>query len=172
MKRAQAAPAAASGSVDLPLVRTAAGPGHRHTGLGRRLPRHTSFVDSEEPEYARLAEFRRELRAFLRWSERAAQETGLTSMQHQLLLAIRGRGGAPTVGEIADDLMLRHHSAGELINRAEAAGLVARTQDAGDRRQTRVTVTGAGNRTLRQLSEQHLDEIRRLAPIVASLTQS
>jgi DNA-binding MarR family transcriptional regulator len=128
-------------------------------------------VDTDEPEDAQLAEFRRELRAFLRWSEQAAKQTGLTTMQHQLLLAIRGRGGAPTVGEIAEDLMLRHHSAGELINRAEVAGLVARTQDAGDRRQTRVTVTGAGNRLLRQLSEQHVNEIRRLAPIVASLTR-
>jgi DNA-binding MarR family transcriptional regulator len=131
----------------------------------------TAHVDTDEPEYAQLAEFRRELRAFLRWSEQAAKQTGLTTMQHQLLLAIRGRGGAPTVGEIAEDLMLRHHSAGELINRAEVAGLVARTQDAGDRRQTRVTVTGAGNRLLRQLSEQHVNEIRRLAPIVASLTR-
>jgi DNA-binding MarR family transcriptional regulator len=91
-------------------------------------------VDTKEPDYARLAEFRRELRAFLRWSERAAKAAGLKPMQHQLLLAIRGRGGAPTVGEIADDLMLRHHSAGELINRAEAAGFVARTQDLVSRR--------------------------------------
>jgi DNA-binding MarR family transcriptional regulator len=157
---------------------TAAVPGMRDTsayGANTRLrsdPADTSSMDSAEPDYARLAEFRRELRVFLRWSERAATETGMTPMQHQLLLTIRGRGGAPTVGEIAHDLMLRPHSAGELINRAEAAGLVARTQDAGDRRQTRVTVTGTGTRLLRRLSEQHLDEIRRLAPVVASLTDS
>lgn len=132
-------------------------------------PADTGAV-SEEPEYARLAEFRKALRAFLRWSEDAAKSVGLTTMQHQLLLAIRGRGGAPTIGEIADDLMLRHHSTGELINRAEAAGLVARSQDAGDRRQTRITTTGAGNKVLRRLSEQHLDEIRRLAPVVEALT--
>jgi DNA-binding MarR family transcriptional regulator len=122
-----------------------------------------------ERDYVRLATFRKALRTFLRWSEDAAKDVGLTPMQHQLLLAVRGRGGAPTIGEVAGDLMLRHHSTGELINRAEAAGLVARTQDAGDRRQTRVTVTGAGNRLLRQLSEQHLNEIRRLAPIVEEL---
>jgi DNA-binding MarR family transcriptional regulator len=124
---------------------------------------------NEEPEYARLAEFRKALRAFLRWSEDAAKGVGVTPMQHQLLLAIRGRGGAPTIGEIADDLMLRHHSTGELINRAEAAGLVARSPDAGDRRQTRITATGVGNRVLRRLSEQHLNEIRRLAPVVEAL---
>jgi DNA-binding MarR family transcriptional regulator len=105
----------------------------------------------------------------LRWSEQAAKSVGLTTMQHQLLLAIRGRGGAPTIGEIAEDLMLRHHSTGELIHRAEAAGLVARTQDAGDRRQMRVTATGAGNRLLHRLSEQHLNEIQRLAPMVEAL---
>jgi DNA-binding MarR family transcriptional regulator len=134
-------------------------------------PADNADVD-DEPDYVRLAEFRKALRAFLRWSEEQVKEIGLTTMQHQLLLAIRGRGGAPTIGELAEDLMLRHHSTGELINRAEAAGLVARTQDAGDRRQMRVTVTGAGNRVLRQLSEQHLDEIQRLAPIVGSLTRS
>ena len=125
----------------------------------------------EEPDYARLAQFRKSLRGFLRWSEQAVKDAGLTPMQHQLLLAIRGRGGAPTIGEIADDLMLKHHSTGELVNRAEAAGLVARTQDAGDRRQTRVTATRAGDRVLRRLSEQHLDEIRRLAPIVDALAR-
>ena len=125
----------------------------------------------DEPDYARLAEFRKALRAFLHWSEEQVKDVGLTTMQHQLMLAIRGRGGAPTIGQVAEDLMLRHHSAGELINRAEAAGLVARTQDAGDRRQTRVTVTGAGNRVLRRLSEQHLSEIRRLAPIVDALAR-
>ncbi len=124
---------------------------------------------TEEPDYARLAEFRKALRGFLRWSEQAAKSVGLTTMQHQLLLAIRGRGGAPTIGEIAEDLMLRHHSTGELIHRAEAAGLVARTQDAGDRRQMRVTATGAGNRLLHRLSEQHLNEIQRLAPMVEAL---
>lgn len=126
---------------------------------------------TDEPDYERLAEFRRGLRAFLRWSEGAAKRVGLTPVQHQLLLAIRGRGGAPTIGEIAEDLMLRHHSAGELINRAAAAGLVTRSQDAGDRRLTRVRTTPVGNRLLRRLSEQHLNEIRRLAPIVDALAR-
>jgi DNA-binding MarR family transcriptional regulator len=123
----------------------------------------------DEPDYARLAEFRKALRSFLRWSEGAVKAVGLTPMQHQLLLAIRGRGGAPTIGEIAEDLMLRHHSTGELINRAVVAGLVVRSRDAGDRRQTRVMTTTLGNRLLRRLSEQHLSEIRRLAPIVDGL---
>jgi DNA-binding MarR family transcriptional regulator len=126
---------------------------------------------ADDIDYARLAQFRSALRAFLRWSESAAREVGLTPMQHQLLLAIRGRGGAPTIREVADELMLRHHSTGELINRAEAAGLVSRNADDDDRRQIRVTVTGVGNRLLRRLSEQHLSEIRRLAPIVDSLAR-
>jgi DNA-binding MarR family transcriptional regulator len=133
-------------------------PADRGTGVG-------------EPDYGRLAAFRRSLRGFLRWSEQASKDVGLTPMQHQLLLAVRGRGGAPTIREIADDLMVRHHSAGELIDRAEAAGLVARTPDVGDRRQTRVRATGAGNRLLRRLSTQHLSEIRRLAPIVEALAR-
>jgi DNA-binding MarR family transcriptional regulator len=134
-------------------------------------PAADAVAVNDEPEYARLAEFRRALRAFLRWSEQASRDAGLTPMQHQLLLTIRGRGGAPTIREVAEDLMLRHHSTGELINRAEAAGLVTRSQDATDRRQMRVTVTSVGNRLLRRLSQQHLNEIRRLAPIVDALAR-
>jgi DNA-binding MarR family transcriptional regulator len=125
-----------------------------------------------EPDYARLLRFRTALRAFLRWSEQSAQQAGLTPAQHQLLLAVKGHGDrAPTIGDLANDLMLRHHSTGELVGRATDAGLVVRAADQSDRRQIRVRLTRAGDEVLRRLSEQHLDEIRRLAPIVEALAQ-
>ena len=121
---------------------------------------------SREPDYAKLSAFRRELRVFLKWSDERAREVGLTAQQHQLMLAIRGRQSPPTIGELADELMLRHHSAVELIDRAEQAGLVARDRSAGDRRQVHIALTRAGQRLLRKLSEQHQREIRRLAPVI------
>lgn len=122
-----------------------------------------------EPDYVQLLAFRNALRGFLAWSDDCARAAGVTPAQHQLLLVVRGRAAAPTIGDVAADLRLRHHSAGELVNRAEDAGLISRAEDAGDRRQVRLALTRAGERVLRRLAQQHLDEIRRLKPIVAAL---
>jgi len=128
-------------------------------------------VSHKDPDYARLLRFRKALRAFLRWSDERARELGVTPAQHQLLLSVRGHvDGTPTIGDIAEDLMLRHHSTVELVNRAEAAGLVSRRPDPNDRRVMRVGVTRRGDQLLRQLSSIHLSEIRRLAPLVDALT--
>ena len=64
-----------------------------------------------EPDYARLLAFRNALRGFLAWSDDRARAAGVTPAQHQLLLAVRGRAEPPTIGEVAADLRLRHHSA-------------------------------------------------------------
>lgn len=123
-----------------------------------------------DPDYAQLLNFRRELRRFLHWSEEAARNVGLTPAHHQLLLAIKGHaGGPPTIADVADDLMLRHHSVSELIRRAADAGLVDRQIDQHDRRLTRLHVTVSGEKLLRQLARQHVDEIRRLTPVVDAL---
>src|SRR5690349_1571259 len=76
-----------------------------------------------DDDYRRLLELRSGLRRFLRWSEQAAQSAGLTPAQHQLLLAVRGHDDprGPTVGDVAEHLLLRHHSAVGLIDRAETA---------------------------------------------------
>src|SRR5512133_4008149 len=85
-----------------------------------------------DEDYRRLLELRTGLRRFLRWSEEQAQAAGVTPAQHQLLLAIRGHPDerGPTVGDVAGYLLLRHHSAVGLVDRAVAAGLIARSQDA------------------------------------------
>jgi len=122
-----------------------------------------------EPDYAKLFAFRKALRSFLKWSDDLAREVGLTGQQHQLLLAIRGHDDPPTIGVLADDLMLRHHSAVELINRAEQADLVVRDRSSDDRREVYIGLTRKGQAVLRKLSEQHVLEIRRLAPVVKEL---
>jgi DNA-binding MarR family transcriptional regulator len=116
-----------------------------------------------ELDYRTLARFRRSLRAFLHFSEEAAKAAGLTPTQHQLLLAIKGNemGGAPTIGEVADWLKLRHHSAVELVDRAAAAGLVERATDPDDARCQRLLLTDRGERALAKLSALHRDELRR-----------
>lgn len=124
-----------------------------------------------DAEYQRLLAFRNGLRRFDRWSRDAAQARGLTHAQHQLLLAIRGSTtpGGPTVGEIADALLVRHHTATELIDRTEELGLVARIRDRDDSRRVHLTLTQAGRERLAELTAVHLEELRRLAPIFEAL---
>jgi DNA-binding MarR family transcriptional regulator len=129
--------------------------------------------DLDDADYRRLLQFRVGLRRFLHWSEEQAERAGLTPAQHQLLLAIRGHGGdqGPTIGDIAGYLLLRHHSAVGLIDRAERAGLVKRQEDAGDRRVVRLRLTAQGTGLLQQLTSLHLEEIQRLAPRIQEISQ-
>lgn len=122
-------------------------------------------------DYTHLLTLRTGLRRFLRWSEQQARAAGLTPAQHQLLLAIRGHSDSrgPTVGETADYLLLRRHSAVELIDRAVAAGLVYRTRDQNDHRLVRLRLTKDGSERLSALSALHLQELKRLAPQLPSI---
>ncbi|HMG27987.1 MAG TPA: MarR family transcriptional regulator [Acidimicrobiia bacterium] len=119
-----------------------------------------------DAEYQRLLEFRTGLRRFLRWSEEQAQAEGVSPAQHQLLLAIRGHGDArgPTIGDVADYLLLRHNSAVELVDRAADSGLVRRRQDRNDHRVVRLELTARGAETLRRLTAVTLEELNRLSP--------
>jgi DNA-binding MarR family transcriptional regulator len=116
--------------------------------------------------YARLLALRTGLRQFERWSESQARAADLTPAQHQLLLAIRGHSDprGPTIGEVADYLLLLHNSAVGLVDRADAAGLVVRTRDEDDHRVVRLRLTDEGAERLEVLSALHLEELKRLAP--------
>lgn len=122
-----------------------------------------------DEDFARLLAFRDGLRRFQRWSEDQAKAVGLTGAQHQLLLAIRGHGGLPSIGEVAGHLLLRHHSVVELVDRAEAAGLVERVHDPDDQRVVRLALTPDGGRAVAALSAAHLEELSRLRPRFESL---
>lgn len=116
--------------------------------------------------------FRTSLRRFQRWSEDEARAAGLTAVQHQLLVAIKGHPGtrAPTVGDLANYLLLRPHSAVELVDRAEAAGLVRRVPDAADARVVRVELTNRGDLLVTRLTRNHLEELHKLAAVLGQLT--
>jgi len=124
-----------------------------------------------DEDYQRLLELRTGLRRFLRWSEQQAEAAGVTPAQHQLLLAVRGHADerGPTIGEVAGYLLLRHHSAVGLVDRAEAAGLITRVPDADNRSVVRLRLTDTGSAQLEALSEQHLEELAHLAPTMHAL---
>ncbi|MFN8105443.1 MAG: helix-turn-helix domain-containing protein [Acidimicrobiia bacterium] len=127
----------------------------------------------DDADYANLARFRYLLRGFLDFSERAARDIGLTPAQHQLLLAVRGHPGPapPNVTDIATALYVKHHSAGELVARTEAAGLLERTPDEADARQHRLALTDAGETVLGALASAHRDELTALRSDLAHLLE-
>ncbi len=118
-----------------------------------------------DEDYQRLLVFRTELRDFLRWSEQAAHGAGLTPSLHQLLLVVRGylAPNGPTIGQAAEQLHVRHHSAVELAQRAEHAGLLTRIRDASDHRIVCLRLTDHGRTQLESLTREHLARIQALA---------
>lgn len=128
---------------------------------------------AEEAPYARLLTLRTALRRFERWSEQQARVAGLTPAQHQLLLAVKGHPdpSGPTIGDVANYLLLQHHSAVGLVDRAEAAGLVTRRREGVDHRVVRLRLTRDGERLLRALSKVHAEELARLARLVGELQE-
>jgi DNA-binding MarR family transcriptional regulator len=124
-------------------------------------------------DYEALAAFRRELRRFLAFSEAAARGAGLTAQQHQTILAIKGHAGAApmTVGELADHLMIRHHSAVELIDRLVKAGLVLRMDATDDRRRVALVLTAKASGILAELSAIHLQELKQSRVLLVQLLE-
>ena len=118
----------------------------------------------DQRDYERLLAFRTGLRRFLYWSGQQAEAAGITPAQHQLLLAVRGHPDprGPTIGEIAGYLLVRHHSAVELIDRAVSAGLVVRRADNEDGRTVRIALTSDGRERLERLAAAHVEELDRM----------
>jgi len=125
-----------------------------------------------EADYRQLAEFRYMLRQFLAFSEDAARGAGLSPQHHQALLAIRGCGGRLTVGELAQRLAVKPHSAVGLADRLVEAGLAVRQTNAKDRRRVELTLTPAASRKLADLSQSHHEELKRLAPSLVPLLKN
>jgi DNA-binding MarR family transcriptional regulator len=122
-----------------------------------------------DADYRHLAEFRYFLRQFLSFSEEAARAAALSPQQHQALLAIRGFGGKLTVGELAERLAIKPHSAVGMADRLVESGLVVRQPGSRDRRQVMLSLTRAGQRKLEKLSKAHREELKRLAPLLKAL---
>jgi DNA-binding MarR family transcriptional regulator len=112
-------------------------------------------------QYRALADFRYELRRFLRYSEELTRRHGMTPLQYQMLLQVRGYPGGTraTVGELAERLQAKHHGVVALVTRCERAGLVARQPSAEDGRAVLVKLTARGQRQLERLARLHRNEL-------------
>ena len=117
-------------------------------------------------EFQDLAEFRYQIRRFLRFSEDESRASGIEPQQHQLLLAIKGLpdGAMPSIGELASRMLIRHHSTVELVNRLTEHGAVERVAAETDHREVLVRLTKKGEALLHRLSVAHHEELRAKGP--------
>jgi DNA-binding MarR family transcriptional regulator len=124
-------------------------------------------------DYQSLAEFRHQIRRYLRFSDAAVRDSRLEPRQYQLLLALKGLSPnlRPRIGELAEQLQIQHHSAVELVDRLEASGLVRRQRATEDRREVLVLLTPAGEKILRELVLHHRAELFSKGPALIESLQ-
>ncbi len=120
-------------------------------------------------EFEALAQFRYQLRLFLRFSEDACQSNGITPLQYQLLLQTKGYPGRQwaTLTELAERLQSKHHGVVALVTRCEALGLVRRQSGTADLREVEVHLTEHGETCVQQLAQLHRAELTSLPDFVA-----
>lgn len=145
----------------------------RHDIILRRLSGHDTIGRMKKlmaSDYQALAEFRYQIRKFLHFSEQAVHAAGLERGQYQLMLAVKGipAGVRPRIRELAQRMLIQHHSAVELINRLEAGGYVRRERAHEDRREVLLSLTAKGERVLSHLALHHHDELQSAAPKLVS----
>lgn len=124
----------------------------------------TADAGLSKQEFEALSDFRYQLRRFLRFSEDAARDEGLTVQQYLLMLHVRGCPGKAwaSIGELAERLQAKPHGVVALVNRCEAAGLVRRQVNADDRRIVEVHLLAKGERCLNRLAALHRNELQSL----------
>jgi len=125
-------------------------------------------------EYEQLAGFRYALRLFFAFSEGHVRSVGMTPRQYQALLAIKGYPGREqaTIGELAEQLQLKHNSTVELIDRLVEERLAERHRDGSNRKQVYVRLTDRGEEILMQLAATHRQQLQRLSPQLLAALRS
>jgi DNA-binding MarR family transcriptional regulator len=121
-----------------------------------------------DAEYVALAEFRYQVRRFLRHMEDEVRITGVNPQQYQTVLAIKGlpRDQAPTISCLAERMQLNHNSMVELVDRCEQNGLLRRVRSGVDRRQVTLAISAEGEALLKRLGPAARQELRSIGPML------
>jgi len=133
------------------------------------MAREKEHKPLNDAEYMALAEFRYQIRKYLRHMEDTARESGHNPQQYQVLLAIKGlpKGKLPTISTLAERMQLNHNSMVELVDRCEERGLLRRTRSVTDRRQVTLALTPEGEVLMRQQAAGARQELRTVGPILS-----
>lgn len=144
--------------------------------IGRRQHRKKAGAAAKRDgdksvDYETLARFRYELRKFLAFSEAKANRAGLTAQQYQALMAIRGFSSREpvSIGDLASYMLVRHHTAVELVDRMVKLKIISRGIDPADGRRVILQLTGQGERLLRRLYRIHVQELRNMGPTLRKM---
>jgi DNA-binding MarR family transcriptional regulator len=133
-----------------------------------KLRRAEKRFNLSTQDYAQLAAFRHALRAFLHFSDAAAAQVGLTTQHYQAMLVLRGcpDDARVTIGDLAQQLLIKHNSAVGLVDRLVGEKLVVRESSRADRRKVELRLTGRGRQVLAKLAAMHRGELERLGPFL------
>ena len=122
----------------------------------------------DREHYERLAAFRYALRQFLAFSEAATQAVGVTPQQYQALLVIKTHSGKGImIRLLAEQMLLQHNGAVQLIDRLVSADLIERRPDPSDGRRVLVVLTAKGSKLLEQLASNHIGELLKQEQLLA-----
>src|SRR5215475_2674992 len=129
------------------------------------------YKSGKAVDYETLANFRYGLRRFLAFSEVEANRAGLSAQQYQALMAIRGLSirEPMSIGDLARYMLIRHHTAVELVNRMVRLKIISRSVDPSDGRRVLLALTGEGERRLRRLYRVHVHELRTMGPTLTKM---
>jgi DNA-binding MarR family transcriptional regulator len=118
--------------------------------------------------YRDLSDFRYALRRFLAAAEAVSKSAGVTQQQYQALLAVKTWPAATmAMKDLAEQLLLTHHAAVQLVDRLSRAGLARRAPSLGDRRSVLLQLTPAGDTLMDALAAQHMHELLRQEPMLS-----
>jgi DNA-binding MarR family transcriptional regulator len=133
-----------------------------------KLRRAEKRFNLNTQDYAQLAAFRHARRAFLHFSDAAAAQVGLTTQHYQAMLVLRGcpDDARVTIGDLAQQLLIKHNSGVGLVDRLVGEKLVVRESSRADRRKVELRLTGRGRQVLAKLAAMHRGELERLGPFL------
>lgn len=137
----------------------------------KKRPRKAAAARRGAVDYETLARFRYELRQFLAFSEIEANRSGLSAQQYQALMAIRGFSTREpvSIGDLARYMLVRHHTAVELVDRMVKLKIISRRTDPSDGRRVLLELTAEGERRLRRLYQIHVHELRTMGPTLTKM---
>lgn len=118
--------------------------------------------------YNGLAGFRLAMRRFLAFSEAALAEAGVTSQQYQALLVVRTTPQRQIkIRDLAEQMLMHHNSAVQLVDRMCAAGLAERIPAEDDKRSVLIGMTSKGFDVLEGLATVHVEGMLANEPLLA-----
>lgn len=126
--------------------------------------KHTLPDALRKGDFEALADFRYQIRRYLRFSETISHEHGITVLQYLLLLQVKGYPGREwaTIAELAERLQSHHHGVVTLVTRCEEAGLVERRKGEGDKRVVQVYLLPRGEQLVARLALLHREQLLNL----------